>query len=96
MAGDDAIPEDARQRLDAEFAGETYYEAVRQIEVLALPPRVQRSLIHLAGGDLDALRRNARVAEQDPERVNFWAENDDHDASEPRKVRSMEEPFPGR
>ena len=89
------IPEDARARLSAEFADETYFEAMRQLEVLGLPPRLLRSVIHLAGGDLEDLRRYARLAESDPERVVFWAEYEDHDAETPRKVRSMSEPFAG-
>lgn len=87
------MPEDARRRLSAEFAGETYYEAVRQLERLELPAPVLRALIHLAGGDLDDLRRYARIAERDPEQVVFWAEHEDLEAAAPRKVRSMSEPF---
>ncbi|MGH0030659.1 MAG: hypothetical protein ACQGVC_12770 [Myxococcota bacterium] len=89
------LPEDARARVSAEFAGETYYEALRQLEVLDFPPRVLRSVIHLARGDLEELRLYARAAERDPRQVVFWAEYEDHDAPEPRRVRSMDEPFPG-
>jgi hypothetical protein len=86
-------PADIRDRLGAEYAGETYYEALRQVEHLDLPARVLRSVVFLARGDLDALRRFARCAEQDWREVVFWAEYDDHDAPSPRRVRSMEEPF---
>lgn len=94
MGGGSPIPDDARARLSVEFAGELYYEAVRQLEALKLEPHVVRSLVHLAGGDLDALRRYARIAERDPDQVVLWAEYEDHDASAPRKVRSMSEPLP--
>jgi len=95
MAESAGIPEDARRRLSAEFAGETYYEAVRQLERLGLPVPVLRALIHLAGGDLDDLRRYARIAERNPQQVVYWAEYEDLEADAPRKARSMSEPFAG-
>lgn len=95
MAGTPDLPEDVRARLSAEFADETYFEAVRQLERLGLPPRLLRSVVHLARGELEDLRRYARLAEGDPERLIFWAEYEDHDAETPRKVRSMSEPLAG-
>ena len=84
---------DIQRRLGAEYAGEIYYEALRQMERLDLTPRVLRSIVFLAAGDLEALRRFARLAEQDWREVVFWAEYEDHDAADPRRVRTMEEPF---
>jgi hypothetical protein len=88
-----AVPDDVRARLDAEYPGETYYEALRLAEGMELEPRVLRSVVFLAEGDLDALRRFARRAEEDWRDVVFWAEYEDHDAPNPRRVRSMAEPF---
>lgn len=88
-----AIPQDVRARVSAEFAGETYYEALRQLEALDFGPRLLRSVVFLARGDLEALARFARAAERDEREVVFWAEYEDHDAPEPRRVRSMSEPL---
>ena len=88
------LPADIRDRLADEYPGETYYEAARLVESLGLAPRVLRSIVHLAGGRFADLERFARRAEQDWREVVFWAEYDDPDAEEPKRVRSMEEPFP--
>ena len=90
------LPDDVRRRLSADFSDETYYEAVRQLEALALEPRALRAVVQLGARDLDALLRFARVAERDAEQVIFWAEHEEHDADAPRKVRSMDEPLPPR
>jgi len=87
------LPSDIRDRLADEYPGETYYEATRLVESLDLEPRVLRSVVYLAGGRFGDLLRFARRAEEDWREVVFWAEYDDHDADEPPRVRSMEEPF---
>jgi hypothetical protein len=89
-----AIPEDVRARLLREYPGETNFEAIRLVESLALAPRVLRSVVFLAHGDYEEFQRLARRAEIDWRDVVFWAEYEDHDAEQPRKVRSMEEPLP--
>lgn len=86
-------PADLRDRLGREYPGETYYEALRLVEALGVDARVQRSVVFLAGGDLDELRRFAQWASRDWRDVVFWAEYEDHDAAAPRRVRSMAEPF---
>lgn len=91
---DAGLPPDAVDRIDAEFAGETYYEALRLLEHWGFGARVTRALVWLAAGDLEALHRYARAAERDPEEVVFWAEHEDPDAAEPRRIRSMSDPLP--
>ena len=90
-----AIPPDVRERLGSQYAGETYFEALRLVESLGLEPHVLRSIVYLAAGDFDALLRFARVAERDWRDVVFWAEYEEHDSDHPRRARSMSEPFAG-
>ncbi len=87
------IPPDVLARLSSEYAGETYFEALRLVESLGLGQRVFRAIIFLAAGDFEELLRFARVAERDWRDVIFWAEYEDHDSENPRWVRSMSEPF---
>jgi hypothetical protein len=87
------IPEDVRARLLREYPGETSFEATRLVEALNATPRVLRSVVFLAAGDYEQLERFARRAELDWRDVVFWAEYEDHDAEQPRRVRSMEEPL---
>jgi hypothetical protein len=87
------IPDDVRARLRREYPGETHFEATRLVEALAVSPRVLRSVVFLAAGDYEQLERFARRAELDWRDVVFWAEYEDHDAEEPRRVRSMDEPL---
>ena len=89
----EVIPEDVRARLLRDYPGETNFEATRLVESLGLAPRVLRSIVFLAAGDFEQLERFARLAEMDWRDVVFWAEYEGHDAEEPRKVRSMEEPL---
>ena len=87
------IPPDVRERLSAEYPGETYFEALRLVESLNLEGRVLRAVVFLAGGELEGIHRYARCAERDWRDVIFWAEYEDHESEHPRKVRSMAEPF---
>ena len=87
------IPTDVRHRVASEYPGETFFEVVRLVESLGLEPRVLRSIVCLAGGNFEELRRYARSAELDWREVVFWAEYEDHDSENPRRVRSMDEPF---
>ena len=88
-----AVPDDVRRRIERDFAGETWFEATRLIDSLVLSPRVLRSLLVLAQGSILELQRYARCAEQDWRDVVFWAEYEDHDAAEPRRVRNLEQPL---
>ena len=87
------VPADIRERLADEYPGETFFEAVRLVESLDLEPRVLRSVVFLAGGRFGDLRRFAQRAEADWRDVVFWAEFEDHESADPRRVRSMQEPF---
>ena len=87
------IPADVRARLLREYPGETNFEATRLVEALAAAPRVLRSVVFLAAGDYEQLERFARRAELDWRDVVFWAEYEDYDAEQPRRVRSMDDPF---
>ena len=87
------IPTDVRQRMASDYPGETFFEAMRLVESLGLEPRVLRSIVLLAGGNFEELRRYARSAELDWREVVFWAEYEDHESESPRRVRSMQEPF---
>jgi len=87
------ISSDIRERLASQFPGEIYFEALRLLEALDFEQRVLRSIVFLGAGDLEALRRFARCAEQDWRDVVFWAEYEDHDSERPRWVRSMADPF---
>ena len=87
------IPDDVRARLLQEYPGETHFEATRLVDALRCSPRVLRSIVFLAGGDFLSLERFARSAELDWRDVVFWAEYEDHDAEQPRRVRSMDDPL---
>jgi hypothetical protein len=87
------IPEDVRARLRRDYPGETHFEAVRLVESLNASARVLRSVVFLAAGDYEQLERFARRAELAWHDVVFWAEYEDHDAEEPRRVRSMDDPL---
>ncbi len=88
------IPDDVRARLLRDYPGETSFEAMRLVEPLECSARVLRSILYLAAGDFEQLQRFARASEIDWREVVFWAEYDDYAAEHPRRVRSMEEPFP--
>ena len=87
------MPADVRARLARDYPGETFFEALRVIESLGYEARVTRSIVFLAAGDLDELHRFAQWASRDWRDVVFWAEYEDHDAEQPRCIRSMSEPF---
>ena len=87
------IPDDVRVRLLRDYAGETSFEATRLVEAIDATPRVLRAVVFLAAGDFEQLERLARRAEIDWRDVVFWAEYEDHDAEEPRRVRSMDDPL---
>jgi len=88
------ISADVRARLLRDYPGETHFEAMRLVEALHFDARVLRSIVYLAAGDFEQLARLARRAELDWHNVVFWAEYDDHDAEQPRRVRSMDDPLP--
>ena len=88
------IPADVRARLLRDYPGETHFEAMRLVEALHFDARVLRSIVYLAAGDFEQLERLARRAELDWRDVVFWAEYEDHDAEQPRRVRSMDDPLP--
>jgi hypothetical protein len=88
------IPADVRARLLRDYPGETNFEATRLVEALGVAPRVLRSVVFLAAGDFEQLERFARCAERDWRDVVFWAEYEDYEAEQPRRVRSMEDPLP--
>ncbi|MEM7409771.1 MAG: hypothetical protein AAF430_06030 [Myxococcota bacterium] len=92
--GEARLPADVRARLGREFAGESFFEALRLLETLGQPGRVTRAVVFLAAGNFDDLRLYARQAERDWRDVVFWAEYQDHESDAPRHVRSMEDPFP--
>ena len=96
----DELPDDVRRRLQRDFAGETWFEATRLLESLSASPRLLRALLVLARGHYPDLERFARCAEQDWREVLFWAEYEDHDAPQPRRVRdlsrALDETEPGR
>ena len=87
------IPDDVRARLLREYPGETHFEAIRLIETLDFDPSVLRAIVFLARGDFEELERFARIAEIDFRDVLLWAEFEDLDAEQPRRVRSMEDPL---
>ena len=87
------LPKDIVARLGREYAGESYFEALRLVESLSTTPRVARAVVFLARGEFEELALMARAADLDPRDVLFWAEYEDHDAETPRQVRSMEQPF---
>lgn len=87
------IPIDVRARLLRDYPGETHFEAIRLVEALHFDARVLRSIVYLAAGDFEQLERLARRAELDWRAVVFWAEYEDHDAEQPRRVRSMDDPL---
>ena len=87
------IPADVRARLLRDYPGETNFEAMRLVEALHFDARVLRSVVYLAAGDFEQLERLARRAELDWRDVVFWAEYEDHDAEQPRRVRSMDDPL---
>jgi hypothetical protein len=88
------IPDDVRARLLRDYPGETHFEAVRLIEALSFDARVLRSIVFLAAGDFEQLERLARRAELDWRDVVFWAEYEDHEAEQPRRARTMDDPLP--
>lgn len=90
---DDPVPADIRLRIRRDFAGETWFEATRLIEALNFPPRVLRSLLVLASGDFSELERFVHCADRDWRDVIFWAEYEDHDAPQPKRVRNLEAPL---
>lgn len=90
------LPPDIRDRLSAEYPGETYFEAARLVESLDFEPRVLRSIVYLGAGSFEKLLRFARCAESDWRDVVFWAEYEELDSERPRQVRSMREPFERR
>ena len=87
------IPRDILDRVTRDYPGELYFEVVRLLETTAFDARVMRSILYLADGDHEALLRYARRAEGDARDVIFWAECEEHDAPEPRRIRSMDEPL---
>jgi hypothetical protein len=87
------IPDDVRARLLRDYPGETHFEAIRLVEALQCSARVLRSIVFLAAGEFEQLERMARASELDWRDVVFWAEYEDYTAEQPRRVRSMEEPF---
>ncbi len=87
------VPPDVIGRIAAEYPGETYFEARRLVESLALEPRVLRSIVFLAAGDFEELLRYARCADRDWRDVVFWAEYENHESETPRRVRSMTDPL---
>jgi hypothetical protein len=89
----DEIPADILERVTRDYPGELGFEVLRLVGSLAVGARVIRSVLFLADGDYEALQRYARRAEQDWRDVIFWAEYEEHDAPQPRRIRSMEEPF---
>ena len=88
------IPDDVRARLLRDYPGETHFEAMRLVEALSFDARVLRSIVYLAAGDFEQLERLARRAELDWRDVVFWAEYEDHDAEQPHRVRTMDDPLP--
>ena len=68
-------------------------ETTRLVEALDVTPRVLRSVVFLAAGDYEQLERFARCAERDWRDVVFWAVYEEHDAEQPRRVRSMDDPL---
>lgn len=93
MSGAEALPADVLGRLQRDFAGETCFEATRLLESLPLAPRVLRALLVLADGSYPELERFARIAESDWREVVFWAEYEDHEQPQPRRVRDLEQPL---
>ena len=87
------IPDDVRARLLRDYPGETHFEAMRLVEALRCNARVLRSIVYLAAGDFEQLARLARASEIDWRDVVFWAEYEDYEAEQPRRVRSMDDPL---
>jgi hypothetical protein len=87
------IPADVRARLLRDYPGETTFEALRLVEARHFDARVLRAIVYLAAGDFEQLARLARRAELDWREVVFWAEYEDLDAEQPRRVRSMDDPL---
>lgn len=88
-----ALPVDIRKRLEADFGpggangwATELERAAREIDGVDL--RVLRCAIFLAAGDVEKLRHNLEVAEQDWRDLIYWAEYDANG-----QVRDFHQPF---
>lgn len=91
-----AWPEDICARLQREF-GDGAGDVQAELETLFSDPvvgwRTVRAVIHLAKGDRGELSAMIDAGTSDYRDVLFWAEHEDRDGLEPRRVRDMNEPF---
>ena len=86
----DTLPHDIREHVRVTFPDDG--AAVEAILADLESPRVVRCVLHLAGQDLDKLRRMHHAAQQDWRDVIWWAEYD-HPHNPEVQIHDFNRPF---